>query len=615
MKRIKLLSLGLVLVIVSILVSLAPVAAQETLVIWADAERAPILLELAADFEAQFNVKLEVQEIGFGDARDQLLVAGPVGEGPDILINPHDSVGTLVANGAIVPLELGDLADSFYPSALNLFTYQNQLWALPYNLENVALIRNVDLVPEAPKTWQEVRALSEALVAEGLYGLVIRTDSPYHSYPIFTAFGGYIFGFNEDGTYNPADIGLNTEGGLAAAQWISDMYAADLMPQNIGENEEFDLFSTGQAGLIIEGPWSSQRIKESAETGGFTYAIDPLPGAEGGAEVGSPFAGGQGFFISAFSENQLLAETFLLDFVATIDVMQRLTQRLPAFVGVVVEDPNIEFFVQAGLTSQPMPAIPEMGSVWKGWGDALVLISQDADPVATMNNAVEQINAALALRQSTSKVVVIAGSLQAAAGCEGDWDPACTVTAMTDSGGGIYTFAVTLPAGEYEYKITVGGGWDENYGLNGEPNGANIPLSLAEETEVMFSYNDETKAIADSVNNPEALEQGAGVSDTVVIAGTVQSKVGCASDWDPACLDSQLAFMGEGKYEATFTLPAGEYEYKVALNGGWDVNFGAACEANGANIALSLTEETAVTFMFDQNTGLVSDSVNQQADC
>lgn len=615
MKRIKLLSLGLVLVIVSILVSLVPVAAQETLVIWADAERAPILLELAADFEAQFGVKLEVQEMGFGDARDQLLVAGPVGEGPDILINPQDAVGPLVANGAIVPIELGDLADSFYPNALNLFTYQDQLWALPYNLENVALIRNVDLVPEAPKTWDEVRAISEALVAEGLYGLVIRTDSPYHSYPIVTAFGGYIFGFNEDGTYNTADIGLNSEGGLAAAQWISDMYAADLMPQNIGENEMYDLFETGQAALIIDGPWSSQRITDSAETGGFTYSIDLFPGVEGVSENGAPFAGGQGFFISAFSENQLLAETFLLDFVATVDVMTRLTQRIPAFVGVVVEDPNIEFFIQAGLNAQPMPLIPEIGAVWKGWGDSLNFLSQDADPVVSMNNAVIQINEALALRQSTSKVVVIAGSLQAAAGCEGDWDPACTVTQMVDSGDGIYTFAVTLPAGEYEYKITVGGGWDENYGLNGEPNGANIPLSLAEETEVTFSYNDETKAIADSVNNPDALEQGAGVSDTVVIAGTIQSKVGCAGDWDPACLDSQLVFMGEGKYEATFTLPAGEYEYKVALNGGWDVNFGAACEAGGANIALSLAEETAVTFMFDQNTGLVSDSVNQQTDC
>ena len=616
MNRIKLFSLSLALVILSVLVSLAPVAAQETLLIWADAERAPLLLELGADFEAQFGVQLEVQEMGLGDARDQLLVAGPVGEGPDILIIPHDSIGQLVSNGAIIPIELGDLEDSFLTSAINLFTYQDQLWGLPYNLENVALIRNVDLVPEAPATWQEVRAISEQLIADGaLYGFVAHTGNPYHIYPIISAFGGYVFGFNEDGTYNVSDIGLNGDGGLAGVQWLADMYAADLMPQNIGDNEVFDLFESGDAAMFITGPWFSERIQETATAGGFNFSIDPLPGAEGISEFGSPFAGGQGFAISAFSTNQLLAETFLLDFISTIDVMQRLTQRLPAFVGVVAADPNIELFSIAGASSQPMPAIAEMGSVWKGWGDGLTLISQDEDPVASMNTAVEQINAALALRQSESKVVVLVGSVQAAAGCEGDWDPACTVTAMTDMGGGIYNFTATLPAGEYEYKVALNGGWDENYGLNGEPNGANIPLSLAEETEVTFSYNDETKAIADSVNTPDAVEMGMGVSDIVVLVGSLQDEGGCPGEWDPACTTTQLAFLGEGMYSGTFTLPAGEYEYKVALNGGWDVNYGAACESNGANIVLSLAEETEVTFTFDQNIGLVSDSVSMQAEC
>ncbi|MCU0479625.1 MAG: extracellular solute-binding protein [Anaerolineae bacterium] len=617
MKRIKLLSLSLVLVIVSILVSLAPVAAQDTLLIWADAERAPLLLELGADFEAQFGVKVEVQEMGLGDARDQLLVAGPVGEGPDLMIVAHDTLGQLVVNSAIVPIELGELEANFVPLGIELFTYDGQLWALPYNLENVALIRNVDLVPEAPTTWQEVRAISEQLVADGkLYGFVAHTGNPYHVFPIFSAFGGYVFGSDDGGlTLNVQDIGLNSEGGLAAATWLSEMYLADLMPQNIGDNEVFDLFETGDAAMFITGPWFSQRIAETAEAGGFTYAIDPLPGAEGISEVGAPFKGGQGFVISAFSDQKLNAETFLFDFVATLDVMQRLTSRLPAFVGVVNPDPNMAFFEAAGAVTVPMPTIPEMGSVWAGWGNNLTLISQDADPVESMNNAVQQIQDAIALRASTSKVVVIAGNLQDEAGCPGEWDPGCTVTQMVDSGNGIYTFAVTLPAGEYEYKIALGGGWDENYGANGEPGGANILLSVPEEMEVMFSYNDETKAIADSINNPDALEAGMGMSDVVVVAGTVQSKVGCPGDWDPACTLSQLTFVGDGIYEATFTLPAGEYEYKVALNGGWDVNFGAACAAGGDNIALSLAEETAVTFTFDQNIGLVSDSVNQQTDC
>ena len=45
-------------------------------------------------------------------------------------------------------------------------------------------------------------------------------------------------------------------------------------------------------------------------------------------------------------------------------------------------------------------------------------------------------------------------------------------------------------------------------------------------------------------------------------------------------------------------------------NGGWDVNFGLNAEPGGANIALALEEETAVTFLFDHKTGWVTDSVN-----
>jgi len=83
------------------------------------------------------------------------------------------------------------------------------------------------------------------------------------------------------------------------------------------------------------------------------------------------------------------------------------------------------------------------------------------------------------------------------------------------------------------------------------------------------------------------------------------------ASWDPSCLETQLFDEdGDGIYQATFSLPAGEYEYKVAMNGGWDENYGANGEAGGANIILSLAEDTDVTFTFDDNTKMISDSVN-----
>jgi hypothetical protein len=61
-----------------------------------------------------------------------------------------------------------------------------------------------------------------------------------------------------------------------------------------------------------------------------------------------------------------------------------------------------------------------------------------------------------------------------------------------------------VPAGEYEYKIALQAGWDENYGANGVAGGDNIKLSLMADTEVTFTFDDNAnpKVITDSVNNP-----------------------------------------------------------------------------------------------------------------
>ncbi len=42
----------------------------------------------------------------------------------------------------------------------------------------------------------------------------------YHMEPLFTSAGGYLFGKDADGNYNPDDLGLDSPGGLAAAAKI-----------------------------------------------------------------------------------------------------------------------------------------------------------------------------------------------------------------------------------------------------------------------------------------------------------------------------------------------------------------------------------------------------------
>ena len=57
------------------------------------------------------------------------------------------------------------------------------------------------------------------------------------------------------------------------------------------------------------------------------------------------------------------------------------------------------------------------------------------------------------------------------------------------------------------------------------------------------------------------------IPSTVTLVGSLQSELGCAADWDPACAATELASARRrAVYAADFDVPAGSYEFKVALN-------------------------------------------------
>jgi maltose-binding protein MalE len=147
--------------------------------------------------------------------------------------------------------------------------------------------------------------------------------------------------------------------------------------------------------MVISGPWALGGFR-SAEV---PYAIAPIPAAEG---PGRPFLGVQGFMINPFSENQLLAQTFLQQFVATDETMKAFYDRDPrpsAYLPLaeVIEDEDIVAIIEAGSVGDPMPNIPEMNAIWQSWGDAMTLVSnQTQEPAEALANAQEQVEATLA---------------------------------------------------------------------------------------------------------------------------------------------------------------------------------------------------------------------------
>ena len=54
---------------------------------------------------------------------------------------------------------------------------------------------------------------------------------------------------------------------------------------------------------------------------------------------------------------------------------------------------------------------------------------------------------------------------------------------------------------------------------------------------------------------------------SVTITGSLQSELGCPGDWQPDCAATRLTYDGDDDvWQSSFTLPAGSWEYKAALN-------------------------------------------------
>lgn len=85
---------------------------------------------------------------------------------------------------------------------------------------------------------------------------------------------------------------------------------------------------------------------------------------------------------------------------------------------------------------------------------------------------------------------------------------------------------------------------------------------------------------------------------TFALVGSLQSELGCSDDWQPDCAATELAPTGtEGVYATEFEVPAGTYEYKVAVDDAWTESYGL--DGGGDNIPLTIAGPTTLRFVFD----------------
>ena len=370
------------------------------LTVWVDANRSRALEDVAKTFEQDKGVKVNLVVKDYGKIRDEFTAQVPTGKGPDITIGGHDWIGAFVKDGIVAPVELGDKSADFEKVAMEAVSYDGKTYGLPYAIENIAILRNTALADSTPATFDEMIAKGRAAGTE--YPFVVGLDpqaaDPYHLYPFQTSFGNSVFARNADGSYDPSQLTIGDEAGQQFAGWLTAQgdTGTKVLNLNLSGDLAKEAFNAGKSPYFLTGPWNVA----DAQSAGVDVSVDAIPSAGGSAA--QPFAGVQAFFLSAKSTNSLVANEFLVNYIATADVQTKLFEaggRPPALTEsfeAAQSDPIVGGFATVGANAVPMPSIPEMGSVWDDWGKTeAALIKGSADPAADWVKMADAIKAKL----------------------------------------------------------------------------------------------------------------------------------------------------------------------------------------------------------------------------
>ncbi|GAA0299407.1 arabinogalactan oligomer/maltooligosaccharide transport system substrate-binding protein [Gracilibacillus halotolerans] len=364
----------------------------ESLVVWINDEdiAEDVQVDLFDRYTEETGIEIEFRRVPMPDQIQELSLAGPTGDGPDLYFQPQDRLGDVIAQGLAIPIDYTDEEKSgFNDVALDAFTYDGEIYGAPVAIETYFAYYNKSLVDTVPETIEDVFAMSEEITdaSQDQYGFLVSPEF-YYLYSFMNAYGGYVFG-EENGVYDPTDVGLANEGAIEGLTKYKEFLDAGLMPKTLTVDIMDGLFKEGKVGMVISGPWNMPLYKEAL---GDNVATAPLPKMNG--EIAPSFVGVKSWLVSYYSDHPEWAAD-LAKFMTNdensqhyYDVTGELAPR-PEILDSVTDE------MYAGYTEQVphgtlMPNIPEMAAVWD-MDVAIELINNGSDVDSALNDTVQSI--------------------------------------------------------------------------------------------------------------------------------------------------------------------------------------------------------------------------------
>jgi maltose/maltodextrin transport system substrate-binding protein len=358
----------------------ARAAARAPLVVWFTVEGAKAMRQAARAFTADTGVEVIVETPDDGPSKFQQ--AASAGKGPDLYVYAHDRIGEWIAGGLIHAVTPGQrVADDIDPLAWKGFTYRGRLWGYPYAIEAVTLIHNKALVPEAPKSFDEVFALERRLAPQGRHAILWDYTNNYFTWPLLAAHGGYAFKARADGTWDARDTGVANAGALVGARLLERLIREGLMPAGSGYPEMEAAMAQGRAAMMINGPWAWVNLKRV----GIDFGVAKIPLVDGRAAA--PYVGIKGIMINRATRQRELAVEFVENHLLTLSGLRAIDRAESigapasrAYYAELSADPRngakVAGIMASARDGVPTPSIPEMGRFWAAMKTALTNLSE-----------------------------------------------------------------------------------------------------------------------------------------------------------------------------------------------------------------------------------------------
>lgn len=328
------------------------------------------LAEVGKRFEEDTGIKVTVAHPdGLSDRFPQVAATG---DGPDIVFWAHDRFGGYAEAGLLAEIKPSkEVKEGIVDFAWDAVSYEGKTIGYPVAIEALALIYNKDLVPNPPKTWEEVEALDAKLAKDGKKAIMWNLKEPYFTWPLMAADGGYAFKFTGEG-YDVKDVGIANEGVTSAMNFLKSLVEKKVISSDMDYSIADSSFAKGEVAMTINGPWAW-----GGYDGKVNYGVTTIPSYNG--EASKPFVGVLTAGISTASPNKDLAVEFLENYLLTNDGLRTVNDDKPlgavalkSFQKELESDPRIAATMASAENGEIMPNIPQMNNYWNSAKNAII---------------------------------------------------------------------------------------------------------------------------------------------------------------------------------------------------------------------------------------------------